>query len=109
MRLHQLHFLQGLGTLTHFWNINLCRLPSSKDPTIDLSNFLYCSIGVTGTISLVTDYPYDDVATVVVINNAPLPVYLRIPVWANNASVFVNERQIAAPNGTMLKVSRAIQ
>ena len=56
---------------------------------------------------MVTDYPFDDIATVVVISPAPVPVYLRIPGWANNASINVNgENNYYPTNGTMYKVSR---
>ena len=58
-----------------------------------------------GTITLVTTYPYDDTATIVVINNADMPLYVRIPGWASHATVYVNESPQATPaNGTMLRV-----
>ncbi len=69
--------------------------------------WLIVSIGGGGSVSVVTDYPYDDVVTVIVLANSAMPVYLRIPVWATNATVYANEQLQEQPaNGTMYQVSR---
>jgi DUF1680 family protein len=53
----------------------------------------------------VTNYPYDDEVTIVVLANAPLPLYVRIPCWASNASLWLNEQELPQPsNCTMFKV-----
>ena len=46
----------------------------------------------SGTVSVVTDYPFGDSATVTVTptGTAPLPVFLRIPSWATGATLAVN-------------------
>ena len=63
------------------------------------------SVGGGAYASIVTDYPFDDVATVVVISPTSVPLYLRIPGWANNASINVNgESNYYPTNGTMYKV-----
>ncbi len=103
------HFV---STLPECW---LHRIPSVYYSNSSIENVFMSSvsegvswfyrIGGGASINLITDYPYDDVATIVVIANAPLPVYVRIPVWATNATLYVNEEQQPTPqNGTMYKV-----
>jgi hypothetical protein len=53
----------------------------------------------------VTDYPYDDDATIVVMSASAFPLYVRIPGWAKNADIYANEQQLPQPeSGTMYKV-----
>merc|ERR1719272_2334695 len=50
-------------------------------------------------VDIETEYPFEDVATITVTAKKDMPVYLRIPNWATQATVDGN----AAANGTMWK------
>ncbi len=41
------------------------------------------------TIAVQTDYPFDDVVTVVLNAKAAMPLYMRVPAWAINATMTV--------------------
>jgi hypothetical protein len=65
------------------------------------------------TIAITTDYPFGDSATVVVTPSASalgtdVPVWLRIPAWANNATLSINGGQLVpllGSNGTLYPTS----
>jgi len=65
--------------------------------------------GKSVTITTSTHYPFNDEVDMKVTTAAPnaFPVYLRIPVWCDGATVKVNGKSIAvdAPNGEYIKLS----
>ena len=63
-------------------------------------------IGGGATVQTITNYPYDDTVTIVTLSSAAFPLYVRIPGWATNATIYLNEQQLKQPlNGTMYKVN----
>ena len=65
-----------------------------------------------GAVTIATDYPFGDVATVTVTpsGSGALPVWLRIPSWASGATLSVNgapPQPLAGSNGTFFAAAAA--
>lgn len=66
--------------------------------------------GGSATVAVVTDYPFGDTASVTVTAPMDTPVSLRIPGWADQATLSVNgaaPQTLAGKNGTFVTMSTA--
>jgi hypothetical protein len=64
--------------------------------------------GGKANVSIVTDYPFGDVAQILISAPANTPVSFRVPSWANNAALIINNGipiSIGASNGTFYQLS----
>lgn len=59
----------------------------------------------TISVNLDTEYPFDETLTFIVNSNGAFPFYLRIPEWADGATIRIGTSNTSVPAGKFAQVS----